>query len=130
MVPQPHGSARADDRLSLTFNALADPTRRTILQRLMKGEASVGELAEPFDMSTRAISKHIAVLEAAGLVTRARDAQRRPSRIRAEPLVEVDEWLKTYRSLWADRFQRLGEVIREQRGKRPARTRGTGEHET
>jgi DNA-binding transcriptional ArsR family regulator len=117
MVPQPIGSARADDRLSLTFNALADPTRRAILQRLLKGQASVGELAEPFDMSTRAISKHIAVLEAAGLVTRARDAQRRPSRIRAQPLVEVDEWLKVYRCLWVDRFQRLREVVREQRGK-------------
>jgi DNA-binding transcriptional ArsR family regulator len=117
MVPQPIGSARADDRLSLTFNALADPTRRAILQRLLKGQASVGELAEPFDLSTRAISKHIAVLEAAGLVTRARDAQRRPSRIRAQPLVEIDEWLKVYRCLWVDRFQRLGEVVREQRGK-------------
>jgi DNA-binding transcriptional ArsR family regulator len=117
MVPQPMSSARADDRLSLTFNALADPTRRAILQRLLKGEASVGELAEPFDMSTRAISKHIAVLEAAGLVTRARDAQRRPSRIRAQPLVEIDEWLKIYRCLWIDRFQRLGEVVRQQRGK-------------
>lgn len=126
MVPQPHGSARTDDQLSLTFNALADPTRRAILQRLMKGEASVGELAEPFDMSTRAISKHIAVLEAAGLVTRARDAQRRPSRIRAEPLLEIEEWLKTYRSLWADRFQRLGEVVREQRGKRRGAERGKG----
>jgi DNA-binding transcriptional ArsR family regulator len=117
MVPQPISAARADDRLSLTFNALADPTRRAILQRLLKGQASVGELAEPFDMSTRAISKHIAVLEAAGLVTRARDAQRRPSRIRAQPLVEIDEWLKVYRCLWVDRFQRLGEVVREQRGK-------------
>jgi DNA-binding transcriptional ArsR family regulator len=117
MVPQPISSARADDRLSLAFNALADPTRRAILHRLLKGQASVGELAEPFDMSTRAISKHIAVLEAAGLVTRARDAQRRPSRIRAQPLVEIDEWLKVYRCLWVDRFQRLGEVVREQRGK-------------
>src|SRR5215475_1776311 len=107
MVPQPISSAQADDRLSLTFNALADPTRRAILHRLLKGEASVGELAEPFDMSTRAISKHIAVLEAAGLVTRARDAQRRPSRIRAQPLVEVDEWLQLYRRLWTGRFQRL-----------------------
>jgi DNA-binding transcriptional ArsR family regulator len=117
MVPQPLSSARAGDRLSLAFNALADPTRRAILHRLLEGQASVGELAEPFDMSTRAISKHIAVLEAAGLVTRARDAQRRPSRIRAQPLVEIDEWLKVYRCLWVDRFQRLGEVVREQRGK-------------
>src|ERR1700730_7462681 len=117
MVPQPISSARADDRLSLAFNALTDPTRRAILHRLLKGEASVGELAEPFDMSTCAISKHIAVLEAAGLVTRARAAQRRPSRIRAESLAEVDEWLKVYRCLWVDRFQRLGEVVCEQRGK-------------
>lgn len=117
MVPQPISSARADDRLSLAFNALADPTRRAILHRLLKGQASVGELAEPFDMSTRAISKHIAILEAAGLVTRARDAQRRPSRILAQPLVEIDEWLKVYRCLWVDRFQRLGDVVREQRGK-------------
>lgn len=117
MVPQPISSARSDGRLSLTFNALADPTRRAILRRLLKGQASVRELAEPFDMSTRAISKHIAVLETAGLVTRARDAQRRPSRIRAQPLVEIDEWLKVYRCLWVDRFQRLGEVVREQRGK-------------
>jgi len=117
MVPQPLGSARANDRLSLTFNALADPTRRAILRRLLKGEASVGELAEPFDLSTRAISKHIAVLEAAGLVTRARDAQRRPSRIRTEPLVEIDDWLRLYRGLWVDRFERLGEVLRKRRGK-------------
>lgn len=84
----------------------------------MSGEASVGELAEPFRMTTRAVSKHIAVLEAAGLVTRARDAQRRPSRIRAEPLAAVDEWLQAYRSLWAGRFRRLGERLQEQQAKR------------
>ena len=89
MVPQPISAARADDRLSLTFNALADPTRRAILQRLLKGQASVGELAEPFDMSTRAISKHIAVLEAAGLVTRAREL----SAGRAES--ERSRWLRS-----------------------------------
>jgi DNA-binding transcriptional ArsR family regulator len=83
----------------------------------MEGEASVGELAEPFRMTTRAVSKHIAVLEAAGLVTRARDAQRRPSRIRVEPLAEIEEYLQFYRSLWAGRFQRLGERLQEQRGK-------------
>jgi DNA-binding transcriptional ArsR family regulator len=101
----------------LTFGALADPTRRAILERLLSGDASVGELARPFRMTTRAVSKHIAVLEAAGLVARGRDAQRRPSQIRAEPLVEVDEWLRTYRSLWTRRFERLGERLREQQGK-------------
>src|SRR5882672_8084706 len=117
MVPKPTSARPSSDRLSATFGALADPTRRAVLERLLKGEASVGELAEPFRMTTRAVSKHIAVLEAAGLVTRARDAQRRPSRIRAQPLVEIDEWLKVYRCLWVDRFQRLGDVVREQRGK-------------
>jgi DNA-binding transcriptional ArsR family regulator len=99
------------DHLSTTFAALADPTRRAILERLLKGEASVVELAEPFNMTTRAVSKHISVLEAAGLVTRGRDAQRRPSRIRAEPLAEVDTWLQNYRSLWNSRFQRLEERL-------------------
>jgi DNA-binding transcriptional ArsR family regulator len=118
MVPKPIGSALPRDRLSATFGALADPTRRAILERLMSGEASVGELAEPFRMTTRAVSKHIAVLEAAGLVTRARDAQRRPSRIRAEPLAEVDEWLQVYRSLWLGRFRRLGARLQEQQLKK------------
>ena len=95
------------DRLSLTFAALADPTRRAILQQLLGGEAAVGELAEPFHVSTRAISKHVAVLEAAGLVTRVRDRQRRPSRIRLEPLAEVDEWLSAYRDRWKARFDRI-----------------------
>ena len=99
------------DHLSTTFAALADPTRRAILQRLLKGEASVAQLAEPFDMTTRAISKHLGVLEAAGLVTRSRDAQRRPSRIRAEPLAEVDAWLENYRRLWYRRFRRLDERL-------------------
>lgn len=118
MVPKPSGAAQPRDRLSAIFGALADPTRRAILERLMSGEAAVGELAEPFRMTTRAVSKHIAVLEAAGLVTRARDAQRRPSRIRAEPLAEIDEWLQAYRSLWAGRFQRLGERLHEQQAKK------------
>jgi len=95
------------DRLSATFAALADPTRRAILERLLQGEASVIELAEPFRMTTRAVSKHIGVLEAAGLVTRGRDAQRRPSRIRAEPLADIDAWLQGYRPLWTGRFRRL-----------------------
>lgn len=95
------------DHLSTTFAALADPTRRAILERLLKGEASVTELAEPFHMTTRAVSKHVGVLEAAGLVTRGRDAQRRPSRIRIEPLADVDAWLQRYRRLWNSRFRRL-----------------------
>lgn len=99
------------DQLSTTFAALADPTRRAILERLMKGDASVAELAEPFQMTTRAVSKHIGVLETAGLVTRGRDAQRRPSRIRAEPLAEVDAWLERYRRLWHRRFRRLDERL-------------------
>ena len=95
------------DSLSATFAALADPTRRAILARLMQGEASVAELAAPFEMTPRAVSKHIGVLESAGLVSRGRDAQRRPSRIRAEPLADVDEWLSGYRQLWMSRFERL-----------------------
>lgn len=99
------------DPLSLTFAALADPTRRAILHQLLSGEAAVGELAEPFQISTRAISKHVAVLEAAGLVTRVRDRQRRPSRIRLEPLAEVDQWLSAYRKRWEARFDRIGQNL-------------------
>jgi DNA-binding transcriptional ArsR family regulator len=99
------------DQLSSTFAALADPTRRAILARLATGEASVAELAEPFKMTTRAVSKHIGVLEAAGLVTRGRDAQRRPSRIRGEPLADIDVWLQAYRRLWNARFDRLDERL-------------------
>lgn len=117
MVPETSSSTPVNDQLSLAFGALADPTRRAILERLLTGDASVGELAQPFRMTTRAVSKHIAVLEAAGLVTRARDAQRRPSRIRVEPLVKVDEWLQLYRRLWTGRFQQLGKRLREQQGK-------------
>ena len=117
MVPETSSSTRVNDQLSLTFGALADPTRRAILKRLLTGDASVGELAQPFRMTTRAVSKHIAVLEAAGLVTRARDAQRRPSRIRVDPLVKVDKWLQLYRRQWTGRFQQLGKRLREQQGK-------------
>jgi DNA-binding transcriptional ArsR family regulator len=99
------------DALSAVFAALADPTRRAILARLMQGEASVAELAAPFSMSVRAVSKHVAVLEAAGLVSRGRDAQRRPSRIRAEPLRDIDLWLESYRRLWEDRFDRLARKL-------------------
>jgi DNA-binding transcriptional ArsR family regulator len=104
----------AQDPLSMTFAALADPTRRAILARLVAGEASVAELAEPFDMTPRAVSNHISVLEAAGLVTKGRDAQRRPSRIRLEPLAQIDGWLETYRQLWSKRFDNLERRLAEQ----------------
>ena len=112
----------AHDQLSATFAALADPTRRAILARLLTGEASVAELAAPFEMTTRAVSKHVGVLEAAGLVMRGRDAQRRPSRIRAEPLADIDAWLQGYRRLWDQRFDRLAEYLAEEKPK-PKRRR-------
>lgn len=108
------------DTLSAVFAALADPTRRAILDRLRGGEASVAELAAPFAMTPRAVAKHVAVLEAAGLVTRARDAQRRPSRIRVEPLTDIDAWLHDYRRLWQDRFDRLEARLARQQGEQPA----------
>jgi DNA-binding transcriptional ArsR family regulator len=103
----------AAHQLDATFAALADPTRRAILARLAKGEASVLELAEPFEMSQPAISKHLKVLERAGLVSRGRDAQRRPRRLEAKPLAEATEWLETYRQFWENRFQRLDAVLDE-----------------
>lgn len=99
------------DALSQTFSALADPTRRAILERLAKGEASVAELAAPFRMTPRAVSKHVAVLEDAGLVVRGRSAQRRPTRLRLQPLAEVDRWLGLYREMWEGRFARLEEHL-------------------
>ncbi|MET3901208.1 DNA-binding transcriptional ArsR family regulator [Devosia sp. UYZn731] len=106
-----------DDPLSLVFFALADPTRRALLERLSTGEANVGELAEPFHMSTQAISKHIAVLEAAGLVTRGRDAQRRPSLIQFAPLRAVDDWLDRYRLLWLERLGNLDRQLSKNQGR-------------
>lgn len=103
----------ADDRLDATFAALADPTRRAILGRLRAGEATVTELARPFAMTQPAISKHLRVLERAGLVTRGRVAQRRPVRLRAEPLGQAAEWLETYRAFWEARFARLDDVLEE-----------------
>ncbi len=100
--------------LDTVFSALADPTRRALLARLRRGEASIAELAAPFELTPRAISKHVAVLEAAGLVTRHRDAQRRPTRLRLEPLVEVDRWLDGYRRLWTNRFDRLAQRLQDQ----------------
>jgi DNA-binding transcriptional ArsR family regulator len=113
------------ERLDATFTALADPTRRAIIARLVKSEASVMELAEPFDMSQPAISKHIKVLERAGLVSRSRDAQRRPCRLEAAPLREATDWLQRYCDLMEARFQRLDTVLEElkQREKRHGRQR-------
>jgi DNA-binding transcriptional ArsR family regulator len=107
----------ADSELNATFGALADPTRRAILARLAKGHASVLELAEPFDMSQPAISKHLKVLERAGLITRGREAQWRPCRIEAQALKPVDDWLENYRRLWEERFDRLEVYLRELQAK-------------
>ena len=101
------------ERLNATFAALADPTRRAILARLAEGEASVTELAEPFDMSQPAISKHLKVLENAGLVKRGQDAQRRPRRLEARPLAEATEWLERYRKIWEGNFRRLDALLDE-----------------
>jgi len=99
--------------LDLTFAALADPTRRAILARLAKGEASVNELVEPFELSQPAISRHLKVLEAAGLVSRGRDAQRRPVRIEAAPMAEAVGWLETYRQFWEHSYNRLDGLLAE-----------------
>ncbi len=101
------------ERLNATFAALADPTRRAILTRLATRESSVLELARPFAMSQPAISKHLRVLERAGLITRGRDGQRRPCRIVAKPLAEADAWLENYRRIWEGNFQRLDAVLDE-----------------
>ena len=99
------------DRLSTTLAALADPTRRAILARLALGETSVTELAQPFDMSLPAVSKHLKVLERAGLISRGHDAQRRPSRIEGKPLAEATGWLERYRRVWEGNFQRLDSLL-------------------
>ncbi len=99
------------DRLDATFAALADPTRRAILARLASGEASVNELAEPFAMTQPAISKHLKVLERAGLISRDREAQRRPSRLEARPLAEATKWLERYREFWEASFMRLDDLL-------------------
>ena len=103
------------DPLDATFAALADPTRRAILARLASGEASVTELAKPFAMSQPAISKHLKVLERAGLVSRGRDAQRRPCRLEAEPLRDATQWLAGFRAFWAGSFERLDDLLAELR---------------
>lgn len=111
------------DRLSQTLAALADPTRRAILARLAAGEASVGELAEPFAMSLPAVSKHLKVLERAGLITRGRQAQWRPCRLQAAPLREVADWVDRYRAFWEERLDNLEDYLRELQAKERIRGR-------
>lgn len=112
------------DRLDATFFALADPTRRAMLARLARGEASVSELAEPFSISQPAISKHLKILERAGLIAVGQDAQRRPRRLEPKPLAEVSAWLERYRASWEASFQRLDRILEElQRPSAPPRTR-------
>jgi DNA-binding transcriptional ArsR family regulator len=119
----------AADPLSATFSALADPTRRAILSRLATGEASVTELAQPFAMSMPAISKHLKVLEHAGLIARGRDAQWRPCRLEAGPLRDIADWVERYRHFWEARFDRLDDYLRAvqakpgKRKRRPRRPR-------
>ncbi|MDZ8227231.1 MULTISPECIES: metalloregulator ArsR/SmtB family transcription factor [unclassified Nostoc] len=103
----------SNEQLSFTFAALADPTRRAILAHLAKGEASVSELAKPFKMSLPAISKHIKVLERAGLIVRGREAQWRPCQIQAQPLREAADWIEQYRQLWEQRLERLDDYLHE-----------------
>ena len=105
--------------LDATFAALADPTRRAILARLASGEASVTELAEPFDISQPAISKHLKVLERAGLISRSRDAQRRPRKLEAQPLAEATGWLERYREIWEANYQRLDALLGELKSAQP-----------
>jgi DNA-binding transcriptional ArsR family regulator len=112
------------ERLDRTFGALADPTRRAILARLAKGEASVTELAEPFEMSLPAVSKHLKVLEHAGLVSRGRERQWRPARLRAAPLKEVAAWTDRYRRFWDERYDRLDEYLDELQGRGRGKGRG------
>jgi len=105
------------DRLSTTFAALADPTRRAILARLATGEASVTELAEPFEMSLPAVSKHLKVLERAGLIARGREAQWRPCTLQAGPLKDIAGWIEQYRRFWEQSFDRLDDYLKELQGK-------------
>jgi DNA-binding transcriptional ArsR family regulator len=116
------------DRLDATFAALADPTRRAILARLASGEASVAELAEPFAMTQPAISKHLKVLERAGLISRGVDAQRRPRRLEAMPLAAANEWLERYRRFWEESYARLDDLLEElkatKKKRKPSKRKG------
>jgi len=114
------------DQLSATYAALADPTRRAILSRLATGEASVTELAEPFEMSLPAVSKHLKVLERAGLIARGRKAQWRPCRLEAAPLKDAADWLEEYRRFWEESFDRLDEYLRELQTKETEEKDGDG----
>ena len=116
-------NTQTSDRLDATFLALADPTRRAILARLARGEASVTELAEPFAISQPAISKHLKVLERAGLITVGQDAQRRPRRLEGKPLAEASAWLERYRASWEANFERLDGVLEELQRRTSAPTR-------
>jgi DNA-binding transcriptional ArsR family regulator len=117
------------DRLDATFLALANPTRRAILARLARGDASVMDLAEPFEMSQPAISKHLKVLERAGLISAGQDAQRRPRRIDAQPLAEANAWLERYRDVWEASFERLDGLLQELQ-RPPARSKRTRKRTT
>jgi DNA-binding transcriptional ArsR family regulator len=121
---QPRGYGRSTpERLDATFAALADPTRRAILARLAQGEASVTELAEPFEMSQPAISKHLKVLERAGLISRGRDAQRRPCRLEPKSLALASDWLDKYRRFWDESYQRLDVLLEELKDQEKRRKR-------
>lgn len=127
-----HASHAPPAALDATFAALADPTRRAILARLSRGEASVSELGKPFAISQPAISRHLKVLERAGLITHGRDAQRRPRRLEARPLADANRWLEEYRTFWEARFARLDALLgdlqtRKQTRPGAAKTRRTGE---
>ncbi|HSL72523.1 MAG TPA: metalloregulator ArsR/SmtB family transcription factor [Longimicrobiales bacterium] len=111
------------EQLDATFAALADSTRRAILARLAQGEATVLELAEPFDVSQPAISKHLKVLERAGLISRGRDAQRRPSRLEVGPLIEAEEWIERYRAVWERNYERLDALLEELKAARGETTK-------
>jgi DNA-binding transcriptional ArsR family regulator len=111
------------DQLSATFSALADPTRRAILARLASGETSVTELAEPFEMSLPAVTKHLKVLERAGLITRSREAQWRPCHLEAKPLQEVSDWVEQYRQFWEQRLNRLETYLKKIQAKEKKRVR-------
>ena len=116
---------QATDRLDRTFAALADPTRRAILARLATGETTVTELAEPFEMTLPAISKHLKVLERAGLISRSRERQWRPARLEGGPLRDVAEWTERYRRFWEQSYERLDEYLDELQGRRREKGHGT-----
>ena len=116
------------DSLTLTFSALSDPTRRAILARLARGEASVNDLAAPFDISLPAISKHLSVLERSGLIERRKESRFRPCRLKPAPLKEATEWIEKYRRTWEESFDKLDAYLREMQSKEPERKRTRNPH--